>query len=67
MESEDPIQQEPDGWYFWDEVWSDRYGPYPTRNKAIFEQSKYCAECLGVDCDWVFIDEEVELTEGVAS
>ena len=47
------------GWYFWDEAWS--YGPYPTRNKAIFEQTKYCCEVLGIDCDWVFIDEEVEL------
>jgi len=63
MEAEDPIQQEADGWYFWDEAWS--YGPYPTRNKAIFQQSKYCVEYLGFDCDWVFIDEETELIEGM--
>jgi hypothetical protein len=59
--SEDPIHQEPDGWYFWDEVWCDRYGPFETRSKAGFEQAKYCGEQLGLDCVWVFIDEEVEL------
>jgi hypothetical protein len=59
--SEDPIHQEPDGWYFWDEVWLNRYGPYPTRNKTVFEMAKYCGEYLGLDCDWVFVDEETEL------
>lgn len=25
----------PKGWYFWDETWTNRHGPYETKEKAI--------------------------------
>jgi len=69
--SEDPIFQETragtaaggllGGWYFWDETWSQRYGPYPTRSKVAFELAKYGVECLDSDPGWVYVDEETEL------
>lgn len=30
------------GWYFWDEIWYDTYGPYITEKKARDECRKYC-------------------------
>lgn len=31
----DPVHQGEDGfWYFWDETWSSKYGPYRTEDEA---------------------------------
>lgn len=40
----DPIRQhEDDGkWYFANEVWSDEYGPYDTREEADEALTEYC-------------------------
>ncbi len=35
------------GWYFWDETWSNRHGPYPTKEEADAALKKYCEEYLG--------------------
>lgn len=36
-----PLHQEDGKWYFWDETWSDRYGPFDTEEKAKEELAKY--------------------------
>jgi hypothetical protein len=38
-----------EGWYFWDEIWLDSYGPYNTEKEAREELRKYCVEELGID------------------
>ena len=37
------------GWYFWNEVWADSYGPYNTEEEARENLNRYCAEELGID------------------
>lgn len=34
-------------WYFWDETWADRHGPFPTAKAANAALEKYCKEVLG--------------------
>ena len=38
-----------EGWYFWDEILYNSYGPYKTEEEARKEIKKYCAEELGID------------------
>ncbi len=28
-------------WYFWDETWAHRHGPFPSREKAVEACSRY--------------------------
>jgi len=44
MSSSDPVHQdETDSqWYFWDEVWADRYGPYTTEEECRKSLASYC-------------------------
>jgi len=35
------FKEEDDKWYFWNEVWSDKYGPYKSKFEATSECSKY--------------------------
>ena len=37
------------GWYFWDEVWADSYGPYNPEKEAREALNKYCVQELGID------------------
>lgn len=39
---EKPIHYDKDGWWFWDEYWCDRYGPYKTKAKVEFKYKEYC-------------------------
>jgi hypothetical protein len=41
------IFEEDGKFYFWDEAYLERYGPYPTREIADGMCIKYCLECLG--------------------
>ena len=34
----DPVEHK---WFFWDETWSDRYGPFETQEIAQEECTKY--------------------------
>lgn len=56
--SNDPVHVDPDGqWYFWDETWADRHGPFKTEEEAsqglhayarwldIPKEDLTCAEC----------------------
>ena len=42
------IVEEKDGWYFWDEVGQDKYGPYKDIEEARYMMDKYCVEVLGL-------------------
>lgn len=37
----DPVHEDNDKWYFWDETWADRHGPYETEAKARQALRKY--------------------------
>lgn len=50
-----PVHEENGEWYFWDEVWADRYGPYSTEveakerlknyGKSLEKQGKSFVDC----------------------
>jgi hypothetical protein len=37
----DPVHQENGEWWFWDETWADRWGPFPTEAAARESLSRY--------------------------
>ena len=37
-----PVYWEVNGWYFWNETWSDSYGPYGSYAKAHSALRRYC-------------------------
>lgn len=43
----DPIHQDAEGWWFWDEMWTERYGPFTTEMEAGLACVKYAEEVLG--------------------
>ena len=46
-ENGDPIEQGPDGkWYWYDEVWVTKYGPYDSKVLAELECLRYAREVL---------------------
>jgi len=45
----DPVHEHDDKWYFWDETWSQRVGPYDTKAKAAEALVRYCETELGFD------------------
>ena len=47
MHDYNPIHEEDCKWYFWDEVWCDRYGPFHTEEIAKAELKRYCELVLG--------------------
>ena len=40
-EIQSPIFLTKDGWYFWDEIWVDAYGPFKTIMELAKEFEKY--------------------------
>lgn len=48
MKKLDPIFEENGEWYFWNETWSDKHGPYTSRAKAEEELTWYMVETLGI-------------------
>lgn len=49
MVANDPIHQWQGKWWFWDEIWADRIGPYETEEIARQQCDKYC-EHLNSGC-----------------
>lgn len=48
MSHNDPVHQKEDGkWYFWDETWTEAYGPYETEIEANQQLDVYCDQVLG--------------------
>lgn len=46
----DPVyKDEQDRWWFWDETWGDRCGPYKTREEAEAMLATYMHVVLGED------------------
>ena len=46
------IVEEIVGWYFWDEVGQEKYGPYKDKAQAKIMLNKYCKEVLDQDLYW---------------
>ena len=46
------IVEETDGWYFWDEVDIEKYGPYKNKDQAKTMLNEYCKEVLENDLYW---------------
>jgi hypothetical protein len=45
----DPVEQDADGkWWFWDETWADKYGPYETKEAVHKALWTYCVYELGI-------------------
>ncbi len=41
----DPVHETDDGtWWFWDETWGHRQGPFDTEKEAKEKLEKYCKE-----------------------
>lgn len=45
--SPDPIKRYNDGWYFWDETWTRRFGPFDSKDAVSKSFDSYCKEVLG--------------------
>jgi len=43
----DPVHQFEGKWWFWDEVWCDRLGPYDTKEEADLAISSYISQLIG--------------------
>ena len=43
----DPVREEDGKWFFYDETWSNRYGPFDTEKEARKELGRYVREVLG--------------------
>lgn len=41
-----PIHQDDDGWWFWQETWADREGPFDTKHEAEDAFAFYCRTVL---------------------
>ena len=41
------IVEETDGWYVWDEIGQEQYGPYKDIEETKSMMDKYCKEVLG--------------------
>jgi len=57
------LNEEDGGWYFWDETWADRLGPYPTKQHADDACSFYAWTALECGHEagtkfWYFMDGE---------
>lgn len=37
----DPVELLDNGWYFWDETWSNKHGPYETEEQARARLKEY--------------------------
>lgn len=46
--SKNPIHFHDGKWWFWDEIWIDRIGPFDSEEEAQKAIRKYCEEVLGM-------------------
>ena len=44
----EPIFQDQHGWWFWDEVWADKFGPYHDQQTAKKAMERYFAHLSGI-------------------
>lgn len=43
----DPVHESEGNWWFWDETWAYRYGPYESREDAVAALRQYVKELDG--------------------
>lgn len=43
---DDPVHRHNGKWWFWDETWADRVGPFETEGDADKAFNRYCREEL---------------------
>lgn len=43
----DPVHEAGGEWFFWDETWGERHGPFSSREVARSELARYCVFGLG--------------------
>ena len=48
VDTKGPVHKYNGHWYFWDETWSERLGPYSTEKGAKIGLAKYC-KAIGVN------------------
>lgn len=41
MSGRDPVHEDDEGWWFYDETWADRIGPFSTEGEARCHLGKY--------------------------
>lgn len=46
---QDPVHKDDNGWYFWEETWAFRQGPFDTIHQARLALTKYYREQLGME------------------
>jgi hypothetical protein len=60
-QTRDPVFWDGKKWYFWNETWSDKIGPYDTEDIARTKLAEYCDELNGIKtflCYWeLHVDE----------
>ena len=64
----DPVHQHDEHWWFWDETWANRVGPYPSYKESEMALSRYAMSYLDGQAEltvWVH-DEELELIKEAA-
>ena len=64
----DPVHQHDKYWWFWDETWTNRVGPYPSYKESEMALSRYAMSHLDGQAEltvWVH-DEELELIKEAA-
>lgn len=51
----DPVHydEEQDAWFFWEETWADRQGPFNTREEAVQALSNYVRFLNGEDAPYM--------------
>lgn len=50
IKTKSPVHEHEGQWYFWDETWADRVGPFSDREDAVDALADYCEE-LNLDGD----------------
>lgn len=54
-----PVRYEEGKWWWYDEVWADRNGPYDTETEAKAELAKYCRWLAFLNIPTEFTRQEV--------
>lgn len=49
MTANDHVVLEDGDWWFWDEIWLDRYGPFESKEQAREFEETYCREVLLIE------------------
>lgn len=48
MKKRDPVHQHKGAWWFWNDTWTRRMGPYETKEELALALEDYCVNKLGM-------------------